>query len=289
MACPVDVSDMDGPAPAAAAPCTSPCVNPVLTMTMHVYCVAAFSVLRSMTLQCAGMLSSLAKMARTKQTARGKKKDQAAAADGEGGNVKYVLAGRRGQVLPHCVTLCSIRSCNTTQVRAVNPDGSLGPIQQRPKKSSGPRDTAPAGGISKDSACSKEELMEKIKDIQAKIEERKQWKPLLARPDGTPFGKGNIKKQKKAAHSKSVQLAARLAQLQAQLNGEGGGVDGGGAAEAPQNASSSVVTATAIAAAEDDGDEGDDDDEDDAFAADADAAEEVSFSSSDEQEGDIDE
>jgi hypothetical protein len=173
----------------------------------------------------------------------------------------------------------------------VYPDGTLGPIEDRRQKSKGPHDAAAAGGVSKAavaggvSKLSREELLDKVKDVQAKIEERKQWKPMLQRPDGTLCGKGNIKKQNHLAQLKSKQLASRLAELQALLDG-GGAAAGAGVAQHAATTVAVAASAAAQDAADEDGDDGDD--SDDASADDAGDAE-VEFSSSDEADGGADE
>jgi hypothetical protein len=53
----------------------------------------------------------------------------------------------------------------------VLPDGSLGPIQTRPSNPRRPtQGAAPAATISKYDGCSKEELLQKVKDIRAQKE-----------------------------------------------------------------------------------------------------------------------
>ena len=141
---------------------------------------------------------------------------------------------------------------------------------------------AVAGGVSK---LSREELLDKVKDVQAKIEERKQWKPMLQQPDGTPCSNGNIKRQNLAAKMISKQLASRLAELQALLDG-GGAAAVAGVAQQAATTVAVAASAAALDAADEDGDDGDD--SDNASADDA-ADAEVEFSSSDEADGGADE
>ncbi len=56
-------------------------------------------------------------------------------------------------------------------MREVFPDGSLGPIQKRPKPPRHqPNGAPPAATISKYEGCSKDELLQKVKDIRAQKE-----------------------------------------------------------------------------------------------------------------------
>ena len=66
------------------------------------------------------------------------------------------------------------------QVREVFPDGSLGPIEQRPKPPRHPQAGAPpAATISKYSGCSRDELLQKVKDVRAQKEILEQKKRVI--------------------------------------------------------------------------------------------------------------
>jgi hypothetical protein len=141
-------------------------------------------------------------------------------------------------------------------VREVLPDGSLGPIQQKPKPGA-PREAAPAG-ISKFSGFSREQLLQKILDVR----ERKVF--LEKKRDAIPG------KSIKLPHEEKLQLRQHLQELQ-ELNQHLEKLD---TAAVGQHAPISIAV------------EGDDEERDQHAGA---ADEAVEFSSSDDEGGDIEE
>ncbi len=66
------------------------------------------------------------------------------------------------------------------QVRKVFPDGSIGPIEHGPKPPRHPQAAAlPVATISKYSGCSRDELLQKVKDERAQKEILEQKKRVI--------------------------------------------------------------------------------------------------------------